>query len=375
MTGDRSSVRMVLSAALHQLSDDPSPHDPAAHDLLSPEDLVRHLPEHHHVTVTEVLQSMSPVGDIGGAGMTTRLETLRAKRDALEQAGEWDHAALPWPCEEIEKLEADEKATAPARTPATEPEGDPLEALSSEMTTALANPEKYSDQQRDELVSRFNAAVEGQAHQAERIDVQALGRELVSASADPDAVSHDQLDELLARYNAAAVQRPEQGTTETLRADLAGGDLATRMRAAESDGAGPGRGRAGGGESSGLTTRHATGRPTFPERACQRSGGSGVQERELADAQLSRRLALREARRLERLHPTDVHRLVQTQTDRLGERLGQLSKRVAAGKAARQLLDLRPKGAIVLGVHRDGERLGHGLPLPVQAGLTKDRPP
>ena len=66
VTGDRSSVRMVLSAALSQLgpeADDSAviePHDPSAHDLLSTEDLAHHLPSHHDVTVVAVMDAMSP---------------------------------------------------------------------------------------------------------------------------------------------------------------------------------------------------------------------------------------------------------------------------------------------------------------------------
>jgi hypothetical protein len=57
--------------------------------------------------------------------MTTRLETLWAERDALEQAGEWDHAAYDWLCEQVEALEREEAArpSAPAPTAASSPAG------------------------------------------------------------------------------------------------------------------------------------------------------------------------------------------------------------------------------------------------------------
>jgi hypothetical protein len=167
-----------------------------------------------------------------------RRQALKAERDALEEAGEWDHASLPWLCEEIEKLEATDKATAPAPAASasapttTEPEGDPVAALQAEMEAMLANPEKFSDSERDALVRRFNAQVlEAGAAGAERVDVQALTRDMLAATADPD-LGDDQRAELARRYNEAIRQGPEHRTTEALRGALAGDDLGERMRAA-----------------------------------------------------------------------------------------------------------------------------------------------
>ena len=167
--------------------------------------------------------------------MTTKLDVFRAELEALEAADGYGESHYDYLVEMVERLEAEERSAKPPATQAaaTEPASDPLQALQAEMEAALANPGRYTDQQLDQLVTRYNSAVvdAGQSH-VERVDVQALGRDLVTADADPSALTHEQRDELLRRYNAAAVQRPERRTSEALRADLAGSDLGARMRAA-----------------------------------------------------------------------------------------------------------------------------------------------
>src|SRR6266545_3574152 len=174
-----------------------------------------------------------PPRDKRGARMSDRLQALKAERDQIEANEEWDHAALPWLCEEIEKLEATEKTTAPVQAPAaTEPEGDAVAALASEMEAMLASPERYSDLERDALVDRFNAQVlEAGAAGAERVDVAQLARDMLGAG-DSSALTDEQRAELSRRYDAAVAQPAERRTVEVLRGILAGDDLAARMAAA-----------------------------------------------------------------------------------------------------------------------------------------------
>src|SRR6266536_3182662 len=143
-----------------------------------------------------------PPRDKRGARMSDRLQALKAERDQIEANEEWDHAALPWLCEEIEKLEATEKTTAPVQAPAaTEPEGDAVAALASEMEAMLASPERYSDLERDALVDRFNAQVlEAGAAGAERVDVAQLARDMLGAG-DSSALTADGVaDALVTEY-------------------------------------------------------------------------------------------------------------------------------------------------------------------------------
>jgi hypothetical protein len=101
-----------------------------------------------------------------------------------------------------------------------------LEALSSEMMVALANPERFTDPQRDEIVARYNAAVmaPGQSGQTETVDVAQVHRETVEAGADPSKLTGEQRAELLRRYDRAT--REQQPTART------GADLAERLEAA-----------------------------------------------------------------------------------------------------------------------------------------------
>src|SRR6266542_532279 len=156
-----------------------------------------------------------PPRDKRGARMSDRLQALKAERD------------------QIEKLEATEKTTAPVQAPAaTEPEGDAVAALASEMEAMLASPERYSDLERDALVDRFNAQVlEAGAAGAERVDVAQLARDMLGAG-DSSALTDEQRAELSRRYDAAVAQPAERRTVEVLRGILAGDDLAARMAAA-----------------------------------------------------------------------------------------------------------------------------------------------
>src|SRR6266498_2601676 len=128
-----------------------------------------------------------PPRDKRGARMSDRLQALKAERDQIEANEEWDHAALPWLCEEIEKLEA-----------------------------MLASPERYSDLERDALVDRFNAQVlEAGAAGAERVDVAQLARDMLGAG-DSSALTDEQRAELSRRYDAAVAQ-PAERSTSTVR--------------------------------------------------------------------------------------------------------------------------------------------------------------
>jgi hypothetical protein len=197
--------------------------------------------------------------------MTTRLETLRAERDQIEAAEQWDHPAHKWLCEQVEALEAEERAKAPAPAPAptTEPAADPFQALETEMTDALARQAAGHDVDADALIARWNhqLADAGRtldpAFSLERDDVQLadhrrprdatdladLQRRMVEAGADldplqrrtvagadPSKLSDAERDQLVRDWNRAA---PGRGTAAELRADLESSDLATRMRAAE----------------------------------------------------------------------------------------------------------------------------------------------
>jgi hypothetical protein len=87
VTGDRSSVRLVLSAALHQLSAEPAPHDPSAHDLLNPEDLSHHLPEHHGVSRTQrPRRGWVALGAASVTSLVFRFSRFSKERYALTQS-------------------------------------------------------------------------------------------------------------------------------------------------------------------------------------------------------------------------------------------------------------------------------------------------
>jgi hypothetical protein len=93
------------------------------------------------------------------------------------------------------------------------------------MQAALTNPERFTDAQRDQLVTRYNAAVmaAGQPQQ-ETTDLGQLQRDMLTAQANPGALDDDQRAEFLRRYDRATRQRP------IARADSP--DLAERMEAA-----------------------------------------------------------------------------------------------------------------------------------------------
>ena len=166
--------------------------------------------------------------------MTTKLEILKAELDALEAADAYDAPQYDWLAEQFEALQLREaaKPAAPQSTPTTAPAGDPLEALSSEMQAMLANPERFSDAQRDQLVSRYNHAVTETGRTGERVDVAALAGEMTQATADPSKLTDEQRAELSRRYNQAILQGPERRPSEALRGELGSTDLPTRMRAA-----------------------------------------------------------------------------------------------------------------------------------------------
>ncbi len=159
--------------------------------------------------------------------MTSKLEVLKAELDALEAADAYDAPQYDWLCEQVEWLTREEaaKPPTPEPTPATQAD-DPIRALEAEMQAALANPERFTDAQRDELVTRYNAAVmaAGQFQQPEAVDLGALQRDMLTAQADPSKLDDEQRAELLRRYDQATRRRP------TARADSP--DLAERMEAA-----------------------------------------------------------------------------------------------------------------------------------------------
>ncbi len=156
--------------------------------------------------------------------MTSKLEVLKAELDALEAADAYDAPQYDWLCEQVEWLTREEaaKPPTPEPTPATQAD-DPIRALEAEMQAALANPERFTDAQRDELVTRYNAAVmaAGQFQQPEAVDLGALQRDMLTAQADPSKLDDEQRAELLRRYDQATRRRP------TARADSP--DLAERM--------------------------------------------------------------------------------------------------------------------------------------------------
>jgi hypothetical protein len=184
--------------------------------------------------------------------MTTRLETLRAERDAIEAADDWGHPAHQWLCEQVEKLEREEKAKAPAPAPAptTEPATDPFQALETEMTDALARQAAGHDVDVDALLRRWNgkladmgrtrdpdlqlmpeaARLADTRRPREASDLAQLQRRMVEAGADLGALTDSERDALMRDWNHAS---PGRGTAAELRADLDSQDLATRMRAAE----------------------------------------------------------------------------------------------------------------------------------------------
>jgi hypothetical protein len=157
---------------------------------------------------------------------STRLAGLIAERDALEQAEHWDHAALPWLCEQIEVLEREEaaKPPAPAPTPATRETSDPVAALVADFEQAAAHPERYTEQQISDLVSRYNAMVTGAVQQAEAVDAAQVHRDMVEMGAHSERYSDEQRSELLHRYDRATRQRPV--------ARMDSPDLAERLEAA-----------------------------------------------------------------------------------------------------------------------------------------------
>jgi hypothetical protein len=157
----------------------------------------------------------------------SKLEVLKAELDAIEAAEQWDHPAHQWLSEQVEELEREEAAKPPAPTPApAQQASDTVAALEIEMQAALANPERYSDAQRDQLVTRYNTAVmaAGQSQQTETVDLGALTRDMLTAGADPSKLSDEQRTELLRRYDKATRQRPD--------ARVDSPDLAERMEAA-----------------------------------------------------------------------------------------------------------------------------------------------
>jgi hypothetical protein len=182
--------------------------------------------------------------------MSDRLTTLRAERDLIEGRDDWGNPALGYLNDTIEALEATERAKAPEPAPTTEPAGDPFRAVQEEMQAALARQAAGHDVDPDALIRRWNAQLADAgrsldpALSLERDDVQAadhrrprdatdlaaLQRQMLQAGADPGALSDAQRDALLRRYNQAS---PGRGTIAELRADLASGDLPTRLRAAE----------------------------------------------------------------------------------------------------------------------------------------------
>jgi hypothetical protein len=165
----------------------------------------------------------------------SELEVFRAELERLEQADEWDHPAYDFLAAKVSELQAAERKSQPATTSSQtgsgSPDSDPLQALQTEMRAALANPGKYSDAQRDTLVTRFNTQViEAGAAGAERVDVGQLARDMVGAG-DSSTLTDEQRAELSRRYDQATRQGPERRTVKALRGELAGGDLAARMEA------------------------------------------------------------------------------------------------------------------------------------------------
>ena len=167
--------------------------------------------------------------------MTTRLEVLKAELAQLEADDNYGHAAYDWLCEQVEALEREEKAKASApqsSATTTEPDGDPVAALQAEMESAITDPSKLTDSQRDELVTRFNEMViEAGTAGAERIDVSQLTKDMLGAG-DGSALDDQAREALLRRYNQAVIQGPGERTAEALRGDLDSGDLPARMAAA-----------------------------------------------------------------------------------------------------------------------------------------------
>jgi hypothetical protein len=80
------------------------------------------------------------------------------------------------------------------------------------MMVALANPVRFTDAQRDQIVARYNAPVmaAGQSGQTETVDVAQVHRETVEAGADPSKLTGEQRAELLRRYDRAT--REQQPT-------------------------------------------------------------------------------------------------------------------------------------------------------------------
>ncbi len=167
--------------------------------------------------------------------MTSKLEVLKAELDALEAADAYDAPQYDWLCEQVEWLTREEaaKPPTPEPTPATQAD-DPIRALEAEMQAALANPERFTDAQRDELVTRYNAAVmaAGQFQQPEAVDLGALQRDMLTAQADPSKLDDEQRAELLRRYDQATRRRP------TARADSGRRESALRGRGGDAP---PGR--------------------------------------------------------------------------------------------------------------------------------------
>jgi hypothetical protein len=163
--------------------------------------------------------------------MTSKLEVFRADLEALEAADAYDAPQYDYLVEMVERLEAEEKAKPPAaQAPPTEP-ADPVVALVRDMERAAANPEKFTDVERDRLVERYNSMVVEGGRTSQRVDVAALAREMAAAAADPN-VGAERAAELAERYNQAIRQGPEQRTTSALRGELSSTDLEIRMLAA-----------------------------------------------------------------------------------------------------------------------------------------------
>jgi hypothetical protein len=165
--------------------------------------------------------------------MTGKLEIFKAELEALEAADAYDAPQYDYLVEMVERLQAEEQAAKPqaAQAPAAaEPAGDSIQAIHAEMEAALARQAAGQDVDVDGLLGRLNTAIMAGATQPESTDLGQLQRDMLQAGADPGALSEEQRADLLRRFNSTRLPRR---TSEELRADLGSNDLPARMRAAE----------------------------------------------------------------------------------------------------------------------------------------------
>jgi hypothetical protein len=166
--------------------------------------------------------------------MTTKLEVFKAELGRLEAEDRYDALEYDYLAEMVERLEAEEKAAAPAaQTSATSTQvpADPVAALVAELEAAHANPGKYTDEQLAQLVKRYNAQViEAGRPQRQATDLAQLRQRIVVAGANPDALDDSERDALVRDWNQAT---PGHRSVAELRADLDSQDFGKRLEAAE----------------------------------------------------------------------------------------------------------------------------------------------